>query len=42
VNGHRPRHRPTPDDTKLRIITDAEMDDNHIRQATALLLPDEY
>jgi len=31
-----------PDGTKLWIITDAEIDDNHNRQATTLLLPDEY
>ena len=31
-----------PDGTKLWVITDAEIDDNHHRQATTLLLPDEY
>ena len=31
-----------PDDTKIWIITDAEIDDNHNRQATTILLPDEY
>lgn len=30
------------DGTKLWIITDAEIDDNHNRQATTFLLPDEY
>jgi hypothetical protein len=31
-----------PDGTKLWVITDAEIDDNHHRQATTFLLPDEY
>ena len=31
-----------PDGTKLWIITDAEIDDKHNRQATTFLLPDEY
>ena len=31
-----------PDGTKIWIITDAEIDDNHNRQATTILLPDEY
>jgi hypothetical protein len=31
-----------PDGTKLWVITDAEIDDNHNRQATTFLLPDEY
>jgi len=31
-----------PDGQKLWIITDAEIDDNHHRQATTFLLPDEY
>ena len=31
-----------PDGTKLWIITDAEIDENHNRQATTFLLPDEY
>lgn len=31
-----------PDETKLWIITDAEIDEQHHRQATTLLLPDEY
>ena len=31
-----------PDGQKLWVITDAEIDDNHHRQATTLLLPDEY
>jgi len=30
------------DGTKIWIITDAEIDDNHNRQATTILLPDEY
>ena len=30
------------DGTKLWIITDAEIDDRHRRQATTLLLPEEY
>jgi len=30
------------DGTKLWIITDAEIDEKHNRQATTLLLPDEY
>lgn len=31
-----------PDETKIWIITDAEIDEKHHRQATTLLLPDEY
>ena len=31
-----------PDETKLWIITDAAMDDQGNRQATTLLLPEEY
>lgn len=31
-----------PDGTRLWIITDAEIDDNHHRQATTFLLPEEY
>ena len=31
-----------PDGTKIWIITDAEIDDEHHRQATTILLPDEY
>jgi len=31
-----------PDGQKLWIITDAEIDDEHHRQATTFLLPDEY
>lgn len=31
-----------PDGTKLWIITDAEIDEQHHRQATTFLLPDEY
>lgn len=31
-----------PDGTKLWIITDAEIDAEHHRQATTLLLPDDY
>jgi hypothetical protein len=31
-----------PDGTKIWIITDAEIDDQHHRQATTFLLPDEY
>ncbi len=31
-----------PDGTKLWVITDAEIDNNHHRQATTFLLPDEY
>ena len=31
-----------PDDTKLWIITDAEIDEQHHRQATTFLLPSEY
>lgn len=31
-----------PDGTKLWIITDAEIDDKHHRQATTFLLPGEY
>jgi hypothetical protein len=31
-----------PDETKLWIITDAEIDTQHNRQATTFLLPDEY
>jgi hypothetical protein len=31
-----------PDGQKLWVITDAEIDDNHNRQATTFLLPDEY
>jgi hypothetical protein len=31
-----------PDGTRLWVITDAEIDDNHHRQATTFLLPDEY
>jgi len=31
-----------PDGTKIWIITDAEIDDHHNRQATTILLPDEY
>lgn len=31
-----------PDGTKLWIITDAEIDDAHHRQATTFLLPEEY
>lgn len=31
-----------PDGQKLWVITDAEIDDNHHRQATTFLLPDEY
>jgi len=30
------------DGTKVWIITDAEIDDQHHRQATTILLPDEY
>jgi hypothetical protein len=30
------------DGTRIWIITDAEIDDNHNRQATTILLPDEY
>ena len=30
------------DGTKIWIITDAEIDENHNRQATTFLLPDEY
>lgn len=30
------------DGTKIWIITDAEIDDEHNRQATTILLPDEY
>lgn len=30
------------DGTKIWIITDAEIDEQHHRQATTLLLPDEY
>ncbi|MDQ1257331.1 MAG: hypothetical protein QG656_1935 [Candidatus Hydrogenedentes bacterium] len=30
------------DGTKIWIITDAEIDDQHNRQATTILLPDEY
>ncbi len=30
------------DGTKIWIITDAEIDDKHSRQATTILLPDEY
>ena len=31
-----------PDGKKIWIITDAEIDDQHHRQATTFLLPDEY
>ncbi len=31
-----------PDGTKIWIITDAEIDDEHHRQATTFLLPGEY
>ncbi len=31
-----------PDGTKIWLITDAEIDDQHHRQASTLLLPDEY
>ena len=31
-----------PDETKLWIITDAEIDEQHHRQATTFLLPEEY
>ncbi len=31
-----------PDGTKIWIITDAEIDDKHHRQATTILLPDDY
>ena len=31
-----------PDGEKLWLITDAEIDDQHHRQATTFLLPDEY
>lgn len=31
-----------PDGTKIWIITDAEIDDQHHRQATTFLLPEEY
>jgi hypothetical protein len=31
-----------PDGQRLWIITDAEIDDQHHRQATTFLLPDEY
>ena len=31
-----------PDGTKVWIITDAEIDDQHHRQASTFLLPDEY
>ena len=31
-----------PDGTTLWVITDAEIDSNHHRQATTFLLPDEY
>ncbi len=31
-----------PDGTKLWIITDAEIDDEHHRQSSVFLLPDEY
>ena len=31
-----------PDETKLWIITDAEIDEQHHRQATTLLLPEDY
>ena len=31
-----------PDGTKLWLITDAEIDEAHHRQATTFLLPDEY
>jgi hypothetical protein len=31
-----------PDGQKLWVITDAEIDDQHNRQATTFLLPDEY
>ena len=31
-----------PDGAKIWIITDAEIDDQHHRQATTFLLPDEY
>lgn len=31
-----------PDNTKLWIVTDAEIDEQHHRQATTFLLPDEY
>ena len=30
------------DDTKIWIITDAEIDEEHNRQATTILLPDDY
>ena len=31
-----------PDGTKIWLITDAEISDDHARQATTFLLPDEY
>mgnify|MGYP003679283559 CR=1 FL=1 len=31
-----------PDETKIWIITDAEIDEEHNRQATTFLLPEEY
>lgn len=31
-----------PDGTKLWVITDAEIDEHHHRQATTFLLPEEY
>tara|TARA_R110001592_G_scaffold192463_1_gene439229 strand:- start:558 stop:863 length:306 start_codon:yes stop_codon:yes gene_type:complete len=31
-----------PDETKIWIITDAEIDTDHNRQATTFLLPEEY
>lgn len=31
-----------PDETKIWIITDAEIDDQHRRYATTILLPDDY
>ena len=31
-----------PDDTTIWIITDAEIDEEHNREATTLLLPEDY
>ncbi len=31
-----------PDGTKIWVITDAEISDDHARQATTFLLPDDY
>ena len=31
-----------PDETKIWIITDAEIDEEHNREATTLLLPEDY